>query len=117
VTHQSRLIKDRHREAMIAQKQGVNLVRASPAAFLSKDIHVADCAFIHQDESVIQDALKRLTYVHRVDHTPEVDDWAVEELLFRLDHIEELSGQQITAIHRMNAWMALDHENTPETWG
>lgn len=102
---------------MIAQKQGVNLVRASPAAFLSKDIHVADCAFVHQDESVIRDALKRLTYVHRVDHTPGVDDWAVEELLFRLDHIEEFSKGQDHAIHKVNAWMALDHENTPETWG
>jgi hypothetical protein len=80
--------------------------------------YIGECQFVYQDESIIQDALKRLTYVHRIDHTPEVDDWAVEELLFRLDHLEESSNKgQEHAIHRINAWMALGHEDTPETWG
>ena len=106
---------ERVRQAEMAV--GPGYVTPSPAMWLSSDVYVGDSQYIHQDESVIRDALKRLTYVHRVDHTPEVDDWAITELLFRVDHIEELSGQQTAAIHRVNAWMALDHENAPETWG
>lgn len=110
-------VKARFREAQLAMGGAVGFIRASPAAFLLAETHVGECAFIQQDESVVQDALKRLTYVHRVDHTPEVDDWAMEELMFSLDHIDELSGYQATAIHKMNNWMALGLENTTETWG
>ena len=107
-------MNERTRQAQMAI--GPGYVSPSPAMWLSHEIEVGDSQYVKQDQSVIRDALKRLTYVHRVDHTPEVDDWAFTELLFRLDNIEDLSAQQAAAIHRVNAWMALGNENPSETW-
>jgi hypothetical protein len=42
--------------------------------------HIEDFAYVEQDDSIIQDALQRLTYAHRLDHTPKVECWAFEEL-------------------------------------
>jgi len=79
--------------------------------------HIGECACLTDDsDEVIRIASERLTYVHRLDHTPGVHDWAIEELEFALNHLDTAGKFQEYATKKVNAWMALGHEPV-ETWG
>lgn len=61
----------------------------------------------YEVESIIRRASENLTYAHRVDHSPPVKSWAIEELEFKLNHLEELGRSQTEAIHRIEKWIEL----------
>jgi len=80
------------------------------------DQHIGESEYVTDDsDEFIRIASERLTYVHRLDHTPEVVDWATTELEFALEHLDTAGKFQEYATKRVNAWMALGHEPV-ETW-
>lgn len=76
---------------------------------LPVEADIGECQYVkHDTDEVVRSASERLTYAHRVDNSPLIDDWAVEELDFHVRHVEKLSGFQVQALSRIKRWMALE---------
>jgi len=94
------------RDHMLEIMSGPGYVRPTISGLrLPIDWHIGECEYLTDDsDEVIRSASERLTFVHRVDHTPEVDNWGLEELDFTVRHIEKLSGFQQAILGKMRLW-------------
>jgi hypothetical protein len=76
-----------------------------PGLRLATHADIGESQYVTDDSAeVIRIASERLTYCHRIDHSPVVDDWALEELDFAVRHIERLGPYHVQALGKMRLW-------------
>lgn len=78
--------------------QSPGSIRPSQAVWRDLYAAIGDSEFVEQDESIIRDATKRLTFVHRVDHQSGSrvnEDPFFAALDFALDHLPQAAVRQL----------------------
>lgn len=69
-------LRRRHRVAEIANGP---IGPPPPAAYYSEKHHIPDCFWVPVPEVDISHGI---VWAHHVDHSPEVESWGIEELIF-----------------------------------